>query len=293
MPLALPLLASFLYAVGSWGLKLGLRRGARSREVTALSNLAMAGWSAPLIFFFPGQFHADGFAGAALAGSTLFLGRLCAIRALSHGDLSHATPILGTKTVFVALLSVIFLKEKISSGLMAGAILTSLAVALLSWTPALNVNSKTRGKFDRATTLWALSAALFFAATDIVVQKYARLVGVGWFQPIMFSTLALLTPLLFIRRRPRSSPLPPTSKLPVLLGSGIIGFQTSLVILVIGIFGHATATNVVYATRGLWAVLLEGAAGGGATTMDRRILALRLTGAALLLGAVALAVGSL
>jgi len=297
MPLALPLLASLLYAVGSWGLKLGLRRGARPGIVTALSNLSMAGWSAPLIFFFPGQPNASGFWGAILAGTALFLGRTCAIRALSHGDLSHATPVLGTKTVFVAVLTSFFLDDPITPGLMAGAILTSLAVTLLSITPTPLAKSWWPGKFDRATTLWALLAAFFFALTDIVVQKFARLLGVGWFQPLMFSTLALLTPLLFLPKlpRPRSlhTLLPPPSLLGTLAGSAVIGFQTSLVILVIGIFGHATATNVVYAARGLWAVLLEGAAGGGAAANDRRILILRLTGAALLLAAVALAVGSL
>jgi hypothetical protein len=152
-------------------------------------------------------------------------------------------------------------------------------------------------KFDRATTLWALLAAFFFALTDIIVQKFARLLGVGWFQPLMFSTLALLTPLLFFPRLRNpgfvQALLPVSSRSGILAGSAVIGFQTSLVILVIGIFGHATATNVVYAARGLWAVLLEGAAGGGAAANDRRILILRLSGAALLLAAVALAVGSL
>jgi drug/metabolite transporter (DMT)-like permease len=297
MPLALPLLASLLYAVGSWGLKLGLRRGARPGIVTALSNLSMAGWSAPLIFFFPGQPNASGFWGAILAGTALFLGRTCAIRALSHGDLSHATPLLGTKTIFVAVLTSFFLDDPITPGLMAGAILTSLAVTLLSITPTPLAKSWWPGKFDRATTLWALLAAFFFALTDIVVQKFARLLGVGWFQPLMFSTLALLTPLLFLPKLPRPNSLhallPPPSRASTMAGSAVIGFQTSLVILVIGIFGHATATNVVYAARGLWAVLLEGAAGGGAAANDRRILILRLTGAALLLAAVALAVGSL
>jgi drug/metabolite transporter (DMT)-like permease len=297
MPLALPLLASLLYAVGSWGLKLGLRRGARPSMVTALSNLSMAGWSAPLIFFFPGQPNASGFWGAILAGSALFLGRICAIRALSHGDLSHATPLLGTKTVFVAVLTSLFLDDPITPGLMAGAVLTSLAVALLSITSTPMAKSWWPRKFDRATTSWALLAAFFFALTDIVVQKFARLLGVGWFQPLMFSTLALLTPLLFISRLRHPSSLqallPASSRSSTIGGSAVIGFQTSLVILVIGIFGHATATNVVYAARGLWAVLLEGAAGGGAAANDRRILILRLTGAALLLAAVALAVGSL
>jgi drug/metabolite transporter (DMT)-like permease len=265
--------------------------------VTALSNLSMAGWSAPLIFFFPGQPNASGFWGAILAGTALFLGRICAIRALSHGDLSHATPLLGTKTVFVAVLTSLFLDDPITPGLMAGAVLTSLAVALLSITPTPMSKSWWPRKFDRATTFWALLAAFFFALTDIVVQKFARLIGVGWFQPLMFFTLALLTPLLFFSRfrHPRSlqALLPASSRPSTIGGSAVIGFQTSLVILVIGFFGHATATNVVYAARGLWAVLLEGAAGGGAAANDRRILILRLTGAALLLAAVALAVGSL
>ena len=297
MPFLLPLFASLLYAVGSWGLKLGLRRGAAPRIVTALSNLSMAGWSAPLIFFFPGHPNASGFWGAILAGTALFLGRLCAIRALAHGDLSHATPLLGTKTIFVAVLTSLFLEDPITPALMAGAVLTSLAVTLLSITPTPSSKSWWPGKFDRVTTGWALLAAFFFALTDITVQKYARILGVGWFQPLMFATLAFLTPLLFLSRLPRSSSLqallPASSRPSTLTGSAVIGFQTSLVILVIGIFGHATATNVIYAARGLWAVLLEGAAGGGAASSDRRILVLRLTGAALLLAAVALAVGSL
>lgn len=295
MPLFLPLLASFLYALGSWGLKLGLRSGAHPRIVTALSNLSMAGWSAPLVFFFPGQPSSSGFWGALLAGASLFIGRLCAIRALAHGDLSHATPLLGTKTVFVAILTSLFLDEPITSGLMAGAILTSVAVALLSISP--RENSWWPKKFDRITTGWALLAAFFFALTDITVQKFARSLGIGWFQPLMFATLALLTPLLFLPElrhfRFSSTLLPPPSRVGSLAGSAVIGFQTSLVILVIGLFGHATATNVIYAARGLWAVLLEGAAGGGTASSDRRVLALRLTGATLLLAAVALAVGSL
>ena len=295
MPLFIPLLASFLYALGSWGLKLGLRCGAHPRIVTALSNLSMAGWSAPLVFFFPGQPNSSGFWGALLAGTSLFIGRLCAIRALAHGDLSHATPLLGTKTVFVAILTSLFLDEPITSGLMAGAILTSVAVALLSISP--KEKSWWPKRFDRITTGWALLAAFFFALTDITVQKFARSLGIGWFQPLMFATLVLLTPLLFLpefrQLRPSSPFLPPASRMGSFVGSAVIGFQTSLVILVIGLFGHATATNVIYAARGLWAVLLEGAAGGGTASGDRRVLALRLTGATLLLAAVALAVGSL
>lgn len=297
MSFALPLLASFLYATGSWGLKLGLRSGAAPRMVAALSNLSMAGWSAPLIFFFPGQPVPAGFLGAVLAGAALFLGRFCAIRALSRGDLSHATPILGTKTIFVALLTSLFLDEPVSVGLMAAALLTTLAVALLSITLTPQSDSWRPQGLDQKTAGWALLAALFFALTDITVQKFAKILGIGWFQPLMFGTLALLTPLLFLpellKSRTLSSFLPAPSRSGVLGGSAVIGFQTSLVILVIGFFGHATATNVVYATRGLWAILLEGALGGGSAYHDKRVLAIRLFGGALLVASVALAVGSL
>lgn len=295
MPFALPLLASFLYAAGSWGLKLGLRSGANPRMVIALSNLSMAGWSAPLILFFPGQPVLLGFLGAGLAGLALFFGRFCAIRALASGDLSHATPVLGTKTIFVALLTALFLDEPMTPALITAAILTSLAVALLSLTPSGLTWSLQA--FDRRTTGWALLAALFFAVTDITVQKFAKILGIGWFQPLMFATLALLTPLLFLPEirasRPPSLLLPLAARGGTLAGSAVIGFQTSLVILVIGFFGHATATNVVYATRGLWAILLEGALGGGSAYHDRRVIAIRLAGAALLVASVALAVGSL
>jgi drug/metabolite transporter (DMT)-like permease len=297
MPLALPLIASFLYAFGSWGMKLGLRRGAQPRLVNGISNLAMAGWSAPLVLFFPGVAHTDGFWGAFLAGAALFFGRACAIRALAKGDLSLATPVLGMKTIFVALLSVLLLGEPISPGLMAGAVLSSLAVALLSLSPGLLHGKKEGAALDRSAAGWALLAAFFFGLTDIIVQRFAKMLGVGWFQPLMFATLVLLTPLLFLpeilRRKNRPALLPGPARAGALGGSVVIGFQTSLVVFVIGFFGHATATNVVYATRGLWAILLEGALGGGSAYHDKRVLAVRLTGAALLLASVALAVGSL
>ena len=198
MPLALPLIASFLYAVGSWGMKHGMRRGAHPRLVNAISNLAMAGWSAPLVLFFPGTANHQGFVGALLAGGALFLGRACAIRALAKGDLSLATPVLGMKTIFVAILTVTFLGETVSPGLMAGAVLSSVAVALLSLSPGILHGKKEGAALDRVSCGWALLAAFFFGLTDITVQRFAKLLGVGWFQPLMFATLVILTPLLLV-----------------------------------------------------------------------------------------------
>jgi len=297
MPLALPLIASFLYALGSWGMKQGMHRGAHPRLVNAVSNLAMAGWSAPLLFFFPGNPNTQGFLGAFLAGAALFAGRACAIRALAKGDLSLATPVLGMKTIFVALLTVFFLGDPLSPGLMAGAALSSLAVTLLSLSPGILHGKREGAALDRAAAGWALLGAFFFGVTDITVQRFAKMLGVGWFQPLMFATLALLTPWLlipgFFSQKRMGLQLPASSRAGALGGSVVIGFQTSLLILVIGLFGHATATNVVYATRGLWAILMEGALGGGSAYHDKRVLAVRLAGATLLLASVALAVGSL
>lgn len=180
---------------------------------------------------------------------------------------------------------------------MAGAVLSSLAVALLSLSPGILHGKKAGAALDRATAGWALLAALFFGLADVTVQRFAKTLGVGWFQPLMFATLVVLTPLLFLPeifgKRKKAVLLPAPARAGAIGGSLVIGFQTSLVVFVIGFSGHATATNVVYASRGLWAILLEGAMGGGSAYHDKRVMAVRLTGAALLLASVALAVGSL
>lgn len=256
-------------------LKRALAAGASRARVAGDSNLALLLWSLPLAFFLPGQWHAPGFAAAAGAGALLFVGRIFMIRALDLGDLSLVAPMLATKTILVGLISFAGNPESVGGTTLAAAALASAGVALLSHGP----RSQAR---HRWTALgWAALASVFFALSDVTVQSWARSIGAGWFVPSMAATMVLLFPLMG-----RRGEMPSAGKTPLLRGSAVMGFQTSMVVVVIALTGQATLVNILYATRSIWSVVVESWAGRGDA---RRELSWRLGGAALLTGAVVLA----
>ena len=267
--------AAFLYAVGYLELKGSIHQGATSKRVNIFSNYAMAAWSLPLALFLPIHPNWQGVAAATAAGASLFLGRICTVKALAHADLSITAPLLGTKTVLVALFSIILLHTKISWQLMTAAVLTAAALALLQVGPDHNRHHR------RAAVGWAMGASLLFAIVDVLVQGYAKASGVGFFQPAMFIVLSAMTPLLGT-----TPPAPAAAKKRLMIGSAIIGFQAPLVIMLIGLFGQATLINILYATRTLWSVAVDAWRGEGNA---RQYWITRLGGAVLLLGAIVLA----
>ena len=72
------------------------------------------------------------------------------------------------------------------------------------------------------------------------------------------------------------------------LGSVIMGFQTSLVILLIGLTGQAVLINIVYASRAIWTVVVDRFCGRGGEVAT--FFKWRLAGAALLVGAIAIVI---
>lgn len=271
----LPAVAAYLYAAGQLELKKALAHGATTSRVTGNSNAALILWTFPLIFFLPGQWNLLGLGAAILSGVFLFSGRIFMVKALYAGDLSLVAPILATKTIIVGLLSWLTNAVNVTPSLLGAAALASAGMAVLSRGPA--GQSKARVK---AIALAAL-ASLLFALCDVVTQGYAKLLGPGWFLPTMFATVFVLFPFLGSQE-----PAPTPAKAPLFRGSAIMGFQTSLVILLIGLTGQATFINVIYSTRSIWSVLVEFWAGRGDA---RQYIAWRLGGALLLTVAVVLA----
>lgn len=265
-----------LYGAGSLALKRSMERGAAPRRVMLASNLAMGLWSLPLLFFFPGRWDWAAAGAAVGAGAALFLGRILAILALEVGDLSVVAPLLGMKTILVALLSMVFFPFDLTLPILAAAAMATLGVVLLSRSPPAQ-----RAGTRRAAWL-ALGAGLLFAATDILVQGSAQVLGLGYFTPLLFATMALCSPLL------GRTPAPPEeARRPLLAGAGIMGFQTPLVVLVIGLTGEAVLVNVIYSTRALWSVLFD-RVWGAAHVRDYFVA--RLLGALLVTAAVSVAI---
>jgi hypothetical protein len=133
----------------------------------------------------------------------------------------------------------------------------------------------------RKAILFAFISSVLFAVTDVAVQGYARTMGIGLFQPVMLMVVCLLLPLLG-----KPAPAPAAAKRPLIAGSTVMGFQTTLVIMTIGLTGQATLVNILYSTRSLWSVLIDRLAGGQGA---KDHLIARSLGAILLTAAVILA----
>jgi drug/metabolite transporter (DMT)-like permease len=270
--------AALLYAVGYLELKGSIHHGATSKRVNIFSNYAMAAWSMPLAFlafFLPTHPNWESAFAAVAAGASLFIGRICTVKALAKADLSISAPLLGTKTILVALFSILLLHDHVSWRLILAAVMTVLALGLLQFGPDHNKHHR------RAAVGWAMAASLLFALVDVLTQGYARQSGVAFFQPVMFVVLAAMTPLLG-----STPPAPPVAKKRLFIGGAVIGFQAPLVIMLIGLFGQATLINILYATRTIWSVGIDAWMGQGNA---REYWIARLGGSLLLLGAIILA----
>lgn len=269
-----PVCAACLYSLGSHGMKRAMDRGASAWRVLLVSNIILAVWAVPLIFVFPGKWDATAAIAAVVAGAALFAGRVFSVKALEIGDLSVVVPLLGMKTLCVAIGSLLVGAGTISFKLIVAAALASAGVALLQRGP------KTAAKAMRKAILYAFASSVLFAVTDVAVQGYARTMGIGFFQPVMLAVVCLLLPLLG-----KSPPAPPEAKRPLLAGSTVMGFQTTLVIMTIGLTGQATLVNILYSTRSLWSVLIDriwGSRGAKDHLLARATGALFLTAAVIL-----------
>ena len=271
-----PACAACLYALGSYGLKSSMAAGAAPRRVMMVSNLAMALWSLPILLFADGRWDLQAWLIAVFAGGSLFTGRIFAIKALEHGDLSLVAPLLGMKTVLVAVLSRIFFPFEFSNLLLICAGLASAGVYLLNRGPVATREG------NRKAMGYPLGASVLFAITDISVQGSREALGSGLLVPTLFLTVGLLVPVLG-----KTPPPPSSAKRSLYAGSATIGFQTTLMIVVISLVGQATLINVVYASRAIWSVIVDLITGG---TSLRKLWLPRLAGASMICGAVVLAI---
>ncbi len=287
--LLLPLGAGFGYACGALVIKRALVGGASAKAVNFVCNAVMA-----LLFqglwFFPGTSVGGAALGIPLCcGLLFFLGQICTFRAIATGDVSVATPLLGTKVVFVAVFSVLILGTRLPGSWWWAVLMASLGIALVSYVPG--------GSHRRMlqAVLWSLMAAMLFALTDAFVQAGVPSIGYGRFAPLMFGTTGLLSlcyvPGLLESRR-KEGGFHESS--PWLLGGAVLmGLQSLGMYSAIGLYGDATFTNILYGSRCIWSVLLVwilllGAGTSTATEGRGSLMARRLTGALLLFAAMTL-----
>jgi drug/metabolite transporter (DMT)-like permease len=196
--------------------------------------------------------------------------------------------------LLVALFSALFLPDPIPLKWWIAAGLSVAAIILLNRRrrPSEGTAGQSHRDSVRPAVGWALCAALAFACSDVLVQKWAPAWGAGRFLPLMFAFLALSSICLIpVFRAPLREIAPPAWPW-VMAGATLLGLQACGVGLSIGVFGDATAVNIVYSSRGLWSVLAVWWIGHWFKNEEQKlgaaVLRARLVGAGLMLIAIGL-----
>jgi len=282
-----PLLSSLLYVAGIMSFKYATRYRISPWHSSLAINLAV--WLAVLPLWSQARTAPDWslWWQPCLAAGCYWFGQFTTLLSLERGEVSIATPVLGLKILFVALLSTFLTEQVVSERLWFAAILSVAAIALLQF------RSGDRHHHVMTTILWSAISALSYALFDVLVVRWSP----GWskerFLPLTFSCVAIcslfVSPLL--AGRPR---IPRAARRAVFSGAVLIGLQGALLISTIAWTGDATRVNLIYNARGLWGVLAVWLIGhwydNAEQHLDRAILWRRLIGAAIMLTAIVLAV---
>ncbi len=284
--LVFPLLSSLLYVVGILFIKQCSALGVGVWRTSFVSNIATAIMFIPVLGF-GGQWQPmiDWWQPAIVA--LLFIGgQVLTFIALQKGDVSVATPVMGLKTVMVALFVVGVLGDEVPLKLWVSAGFSAAGIALL------NRTSKGRHHHVVSTIVLSMCAAASFSLFDVLVQKFSPVWGIGRFLPAMFVCVSVFSlvfvpffsaPLLAIER---------AAWKPLGWGAFILGLQGLVLICALGHFGNATAINVIYSSRGLWSVMAVWLVGHWFANTEKHlgvdVFRWRLAGAVLMLGAIVL-----
>ena len=287
----LPLLAALGYVGAALSLKRASDLGAGLwHSAFACNVLAGILFQGLLLLGGPGQPLSMWWQPLLLA--VLFLtGQILTLFSLQKGDVSVATPVLGLKIILVALFTTLLIGQSLSPALWAAAVLSTAGIAALNHTGARKAGAASKAK-AKTTILSAGGAAICYAMCDVLLQKWAPAWGGGRFLPLAMGMMGLLS-LGMMRLFPSPLLALPRPALRWLGGGGVVFvLQSMLFATVIAHWGQATASNVIYSSRGLWSVVAVALLGqwfrSSEQSLGGAILRWRLGGAALMFTAILL-----
>jgi len=259
--------------------------GAGPWRVNFLTNWVQAALFS-LLWIFPVE-HPASMANAGhamLSGAIFFIGQIFTFLAISRGDVSVATPVLGSKVIFVALFSAALATESLGASTWLAVLLTAVATVLLG----LGHPHAHRDAIIRSL-IYGFSAAAFYALTDITQQRWVHEWGFTHYAATLFLTVAVLSLTLIPLLRGDGRDVPGASWCWIAGGASVLAVQACGVAWAIITIG-ATATNVLYNSRGLWSVVLVWTIGHWFGNREsghgRAVMIRRCAGSTLLLAAI-------
>jgi len=285
MPHLLALTAAVVYATGALLIKRASDLGVGSLRTLVVSNLVCALMFQPLLLL-GGTVHPQLWWQPAIVSLCFICGQWLTFFSLHRGDVSVATPVLGSKIVLVAVFVTLLTNQTLRPQIWAAALLATLGIAIL------NRRHGVAHHHVGQTIVAALLGAVAFALFDVLVQKWSPAWGLGRFLPITVGIAGVLS-LVLIPRLPSIPADTARSARGWLLAAAVaIGVQSLLIVVTIAHWGQAAQANVIYSSRGLWSISLVWLCGHWFQIQERqlgvRILAWRFAGAALMMAAIVL-----
>lgn len=285
----IPAVCGLLYVLAAMMLKRAGALGVGPWRIGFLSNWVM------LFVYLPWGLMQPGAEGPmptsywqpALNALFFLVGQTFTFLALQKGDVSVTAPVMGTKVLLVALLTLLLRAGGVSTQWWMAAGLSTAAVALLHF----GEPHEGRTKVGRTVLLTGLSA-LSFSFSDVLIQKWGSAWGSGRYITVMFVFNALYTfsfvP--FFRASLRS--LDQRAWLWAGGGAVLLAINNAAIALAIAVWKSPIAVNILYSLRGLFSVVLVWAVGHWFANEEKhltpRVFRVRLAGAALMLSAVVL-----
>lgn len=269
-----------------------MKEGASALYSFHVSNLIIGLCFLPLIFLEKQSIHWEQIHYPLLTGVTFFIGSWFTFIAIHRGDVSLVTPLMGSKVIFVALFALALASQPPSSALIIASILSAVGIAVMG---AKDFAHSSHAAF---TVSLALLSAAVFALCDILVRKWAPDFGPLAFLTISTAGLSVVSffALLSMRNKNPSSMAEPGARKWVIWSSTLIGIQAIGMGYIVSIHDDTTGINVVYGSRGLWAIILIALVGPMMGNHERQlaknVFLYRLIGTILLTIAIAIAVVS-
>jgi drug/metabolite transporter (DMT)-like permease len=286
--LFIPLVCGFVYVMGAMCLKQAAAQGSGVWRSTFVANLTMAIGFSPLILLGGTSHPLVDYWQPALTGLLFTIAQLMIYLAISHGDVSVTTPVMGTKSILVAVIASMLFAVKIPASWWWAAGLCAVAVLLLGW------NGGTPHRRVGLTIALTTGSATIYAFSDVLTQHWAPAWGPGRFLPIMFGTMGLLSFgfIPFFNGSLRTISRPAWKWLAP--GALLLAVNNAAFAFTLAQWHDATAANIVYSSRGLWSVVVVWAFGHWFGNQERHAgrgaMLSRLAGAGLMVAAIVLVV---
>lgn len=285
----IPAICAFLYVVAAMMLKRAGALGVGPWRIGFLANWVMLLVYLPWGLWQPG---ADGpmptsYWQPALNALFFLVGQTFTFLALQKGDVSVTAPVMGTKVLLVALLTLVLKAGGVSTQWWVAAGLSTVAVVLLHF----GEPHAGRTKVGRTVLLTGLSA-LAFSLSDVLLQKWGSAWGSGRYVTLMFVFTAVYTFSFVPFFRAPLRALDRRAWLWAGAGAVLLAVNNAAIAVAIAIWKSPIAVNILYSLRGLLSVVLVWAVGHWFANEEKhltpRVFRVRLAGAALMLSAVVL-----